>query len=185
MPPLPDLELSTSRVRLRPLSSADLDAVHALWTDPLVRRYLWDNQAIAREQALEVLVATDAHFRERRYGLWGVFEAASDAIMGFVGCRPWPSGEPELLYGLVPAWWGQGYATEASHAVLTYVFETLGHRVVFAATDPPNLASVRVMARLGMTFDRRTEMHGLETLVYRLSRERWRTTRNLGDNRLA
>lgn len=148
--------------------------MHAMWTEPQVRRFLWDDVAIAREQALDVLAATVGDFRERRYGLWGAHLAATGTLVGFVGCRPWPSGEPELLYGLLPEWWGRGLATEACEAVLAHVFDTLGHPLVYAATDPPNAASVRVMERLGMTFDRRTEMHGLDTLVYRLSRERWR-----------
>ncbi len=87
------------------------------------------------------------------------------------------------MYGLWPAWWGRGLATEAAQAVLEYVFEVLGHPVVMAATDPPNVASIRVMERLGMVFDSRREMHGLDTLVYRLSRERWRRHRVVGDNR--
>ena len=72
---------------------------------------------------------------------------------------------------------GRGLAAEAATAVLDHVFETLGHPVVMAATDPPNVASVRVMERLGMAFHERCEMHGLDTLVYRLSRERWRRLR--------
>lgn len=157
--------------------------MHALWTEPDVRRYLWDDVVIPVEQAREVLEAVERHFLDRRYGIWGVEDGETGGLIGFAGCRPWGTGEPELLYGLRPAWWRRGLATEACHAVLTHVFETLGHPLVFAATDPPNHASVGVMERLGMTFDQRTEMHGLDTLVYRLSRERWRRLRGIGDNR--
>lgn len=190
------MHLETPRARLVPLGVADVEAVHALWTEPDVRRFLWDGEIITRARALEVLEAMAAHFRDRRFGLWGVCvrEAASPPavpprpavqgglerrLAGFAGCRPWATGEPELLYGLHPAWWGQGLATEACEAVLAHVFDTLGHRLVFAAADPPNVASTRVMERLGMIFDRRTEMHGLDTVVYRLSRERWRRLRSM------
>lgn len=167
---------------MRPLGAADVEVVHALWTEPDVRRHLWDDVVIPIERAREVLEAAAQHFVERRYGIWGLHPHESDGLIGFAGCRPWGSGEPELLYGLRRPWWGRGLATEACHAVLAHVFETLGHPLVFAATDPPNTASIAVMARLGMTFDRRTEMHGLDTVVYRLSRERWRRVRALGDN---
>lgn len=182
MPFPPELDLTSARLRLRPLGVDDLDAVHAIWTDPAVRRYLWDDVCITPDQARDVLSATESHFHERRYGIWGVCDATAGHMGGFAGCRPWPSGEPELVYGLLPAWWGRGLATEACHAVLAHVFEILGHPLVFAATDPPNTGSIRVMERLGMTFDRRTEMLGLDTTVYRLSRERWRRVRALGDN---
>jgi [ribosomal protein S5]-alanine N-acetyltransferase len=171
------LTLETPRLVLRPLTAADAAAVHAQWTEPDVRRYLWDDEVISLERAREVLDSSARDFAERRYGLWGACDAASGALTGFAGCRPWPAGQPELMYGLWPAWWGRGLATEAAHGVLAHVFETLGHPVVMAATDPPNTASVRVLERLGMTFDWRGEMHGLDTLVYRLSRERWRRVR--------
>lgn len=180
-PPSPDLVLASRRLRLQPLGEQDVDRVHAMWTDPQVRRHLWDDVVISRDQASDVLSATATHFHERRYGLWGVYDATAGALAGFAGCRPWPTGAPELVYGLLPAWWGRGLATEACHAVLAHVFETLGHPLVFAATDPPNVASVRVMERLGMALDQRTEMQGLDTLVYRLSRERWRRVRALVD----
>lgn len=167
-------DLTTSRLTLRPLTAADVEAAHALWTDPDVRRYLWDNEAITPDRAREVVEASRRDFAARQYGLWGVYESLSGAFIGFAGCREWPDGGPELMYGLAPAWWGRGLATEAAGAVLEHVFERLGHPFAMAATDPPNAASIRVMERLGMTFEWRGEMHGLDTLVYRLSRERWR-----------
>lgn len=169
--------LTTARLMLRPFTNADLDAVHALWTDADMRRYLCGDTVVSRDQSQEWLEGSTTGFERRRFGLWGTHERESGTLIGFCGCRDWPSGEPELMYGLLRRWWRRGLATEAATAVLDYVFETLGQPVVMAATDPPNLASVRVMERLGMTFDWRGEMHGLDTVVYRLSRERWRAAR--------
>ncbi len=175
-------DLHTARLSLCPLTAKDLDAIHALWTDREVRRYLCGDKVVSLAQSRQWLDASTRGFAERRFGLWGLYEAAGGPLVGFSGGRDWPTGEPELIYGLWPAWWGRGLATEAAEAVLDYVFETLGHPVVMAATDPPNVASVRVMERLGMAFDWRGEMHGLDTLVYRLSRERWRQHRLACDN---
>ena len=171
------LHLTTARLTLRPLTAADAEAAHALWTDPDVRRYLWSDEVVTPDRVREVIAASTRDFAERRYGLWGVHDAATGVFIGFAGCREWPEGGPELMYGLAPAWWRRGLATEAAQAVLVQLFDTLGYPHVMAATDPPNAASVRLMERLGMTFDWRGEMHGLDTLVYRLSRERWRRLR--------
>ena len=170
-------DLTTRRLTLRPFTNDDLDAVHALWTDADMRRFLCDNQIVPRERSQEWLEGSTHEFATRRFGLWGVHEPPGGTLIGFCGCRVWPTGEPELMYGLLKPWWGRGLATEAATAVLDHVFETLDNRVVMAATDPPNVASVRVMARLGMAFHERCEMHGLDTVVYRLSRERWRRHR--------
>lgn len=184
MSPAPPIVLGTARLTLRPFTNADLDAVHALWTDADMRRYLCGDTTVPIEQSRVWLEGSCREFRDRRFGLWAVHEGGPEGtLVGFCGCREWPTGEPELMYGLLRPWWRHGLATEAAAAVLTHVFETLGHPVVMAATDPPNAASLRVMERLGMAFHERREMHGLDTIVYRLSRERWRRHRPLVHNR--
>jgi len=169
--------LETLRASLRPFAAADLDAVHRLWTDREVRRYLWDDQVISRERAADAVAASAADFAARGYGLWAVTDRESGALVGFCGVRTAESGEPELLYGLLPAWWGRGLATECAAAVLDHLFGALGQAAVVALTDAPNLASVRVIERLGMTFERRAGHHGLDTLFYRLRAADWRARR--------
>jgi RimJ/RimL family protein N-acetyltransferase len=97
--------------------------------------------------------------------------------MGFCGARTIAGGEPELLYGLRREWWGQGLATECAGAVLDHLFGALGLAEVVALADAPNTASVRVMERLGMAFERRAEHHGLDTVFYRLRAADWRARR--------
>lgn len=147
-PPLP---LLTPRLALRPCLESDEGALHHLWTTPEVRRYLWDDVLISREQAAEVIAESEQSFAERGFGLWGVTLRGSPTLVGFCGLRAIAGTEKiELLYGLVPEQWGQGLATEAARAVLRYAFEQLGVARVWARTASPNTASVRVMQRLGM-----------------------------------
>lgn len=166
-------ELATTRVALRPLTSADVTAAHEMWTDAGMRRYLWDDAVIGLDTAADVIAASDDDFARRGFGLWGLYDPTSGTLMGFCGCRSTDDHEPELLYGLLPAWWGQGLAVEGGIAVLDHVFLTLEHAEIVAATDPPNTASVRVMEALGMTFHRRGLLNGLDTVFYRLTRQTW------------
>jgi RimJ/RimL family protein N-acetyltransferase len=53
------------------------------------------------------------------------------------------------VYGLLPAYWGRGLATEAARAALDYLWET-GRARVYARTDAPNEKSIAVLRRLGM-----------------------------------
>lgn len=180
--------LTTVRLVLRPFTAADLDAAHAMWTAPAMRRYLWDDVVIGRDVAARVLRASSDDFAGRGFGLWRLHERESGELIGFCGCRTAAGPEPELMYGVVPAWWGQGVAVEAGMAVLDHVFSAPGHSAVIAATDPPNLASLRVMQKLGMTFERRATLNGLDTVFYRLTRVAWRQRRepsaraSAGDN---
>jgi RimJ/RimL family protein N-acetyltransferase len=164
--------LRSTRTELRPLTAADIDAAHALWTDPDVRRHLWDGQVISRERAAEMVSSADQAFRDRGYGLWGLYHGA-DGLIGFCGCLPSEQGDAELLYGLRPRWWGLGLATECAGAVVAHLFDVVGAPAVVASTDVPNHASIRVLERLGLRFERRARRHGLDLAFYRLRAEQW------------
>lgn len=157
--------IETARLRLRPATAADVDVLHRLWTDPDVRRYLWDDRVIERDVAAAVVEASGKDWDERGYGLWVVEEGG--AAVGFAGFRSSEDDpRPELLFGFLPSHWHRGLATEAANAALDYAAHILRCDAVWGATDPPNEASVRVMKRAGMVFERRGTLNGLETLFY-------------------
>lgn len=166
-------DLDTERLRLTPFTLGHLDALHALWTDPEVRRYLWDDEVISRERATEVITDSERNFAERGYGFWAMLlREEGDALVGFCGFRVFEDGgEPELLCGVLPRHWGKGLVSEAGHAVIRDGFERCDFTRIIAATDTPNQPSVRVMQRLGMVFLRRGKFHGLDTVFYELTPE--------------
>ena len=158
--------LETERLRLRPFAPADVDVLHAQWTDPDVRRYLWDGRVIAREEVVAVVDESIAAFETRGYGFWAIELGTAPAVIGFAGLRPLPDGtDLELYYGLDPRHWGNGYATEASAAVLRYGFEVLGLEEIPIRTDGPNAASVAVMERLGARYVRTDPIGAFGTTI--------------------
>ena len=160
------MKLQSERLTLIPFRPEHVDDLHALWTHADVRRYLWDDEVISREQAAEVVEASEESFREHGFGLWALSLVGDDELIGFAGLRHFGCGdEVELLYGLHPDHWGRGLATEASRAVLDHGF-SLGLTEIFAGSDPPNVASLRVMDRLGFGNEHRREENGIET-IYR------------------
>jgi ribosomal-protein-alanine N-acetyltransferase len=159
--------IETARLRIRPYRASDLDDLYRLWTDPDVRRYLWDNEIIPREIAMQALEASITSTREHGFGHWAVCPRESDTLIGFCGFRFLDdTTEIELLYGLAPPHWGKGLATEASRAMLRWGFAEHGFPRVIAITDVPNTASIRVMERLGMTFLERKIHHDLDSVFY-------------------
>lgn len=165
--------LRTERLRLRPLDHTDVDALYRFYNDPEVRRYLWENQRVTTEQVREVVVASQACFSDLGAGFFAIEMLDTPGeLVGFCGYRRFEdSDQPELLYGILPEFWGQGFVTEAATATLKFGFETCGMARVIAATDTPNQASVRVLQRLGMFFSERRVYHGLDTVFYDLARE--------------
>ncbi|SRR5712692_6003509 len=166
------MKLETARLRLRPCTLEDLDALHRFWTDPDVRRYLWDDQIISREQAEAVVHSSLASFQAHGFGFWAVTLAGDGAMVGFCGLPL--TGDPpevELLYGIAPSSWGQGLATEAAQAVLRYGFKELHLARIVGGADVPNVASLRVLEKLGMTFTRRVRTEYGEVVSFALTRE--------------
>jgi ribosomal-protein-alanine N-acetyltransferase len=168
---LPQIE--TARLRLRPFTLDDLDALHRFWTDPDVRRYLWDDRTISREQAEAMLQSSLVSFQTHGFGQWAVIHVEHDSLIGFCGLRSTDDPlEAELLYGIAPPYWGQGLATEAARAVLRYGFEEKKLARIVASADRPNVASVRVMERAGMRCERYGRFaSGGEAVYFALSRE--------------
>lgn len=157
--------LETQRLRLRPAISEDAALLRAIWIDEEVRRFLWDGVIADVATAQQVVEESCESWRERGYGLWIVYERDGDVAIGFTAIRESEEG-PELIFGLLPAYWHRGYATEAAHAVLEYVALPR----VWAEADVPNAASMRVLERLGMTHVRNRVVDGRETAVYVISR---------------
>ena len=165
--------LATERLVLRPLVPEDVPALHRFHNDPEVRRYLWDNHEVSAETVREIVDASEDCFRDLGAGFFAIELGSNPGeLAGFCGYRRFEGGDqPELLYAILPEFWGEGFVTEAAQAVLRHGFESCDMASVIGATDTPNQRSVRVMQRLGMIFRERREYRGLDMVFYGLTRE--------------
>lgn len=168
--------LGTERLTLRPFDRADVSELHELFTDADVRRHLLDDMIVSRAWLEEEVASSQARFGDNSCGLWTLREHGDERIVGFVGFRPF-FGPPELqlLYGLLPSYWGRGYATEAAAAAIDYAFGVLGLEEVRAASDAPNSASIELLLRLGMRERLRTSdgASGEGTVFFGLAASDW------------
>ncbi|MFQ5926827.1 MAG: GNAT family N-acetyltransferase [Terriglobia bacterium] len=166
--------IHTTRLVLCPVSVDDLGALHHLWTNPDVRKYLWDDTVISEQRAASEIEKSIASFETCGFGLWSIFLQEQETLFGFCGLRYFGDPNPpevELLCGLEPTHWAQGYATEAALAVLRYGFEEIHLAGIMAGADKANEASFRLMKRIGMTFGKRVHLHGREAVYYGVSPE--------------
>jgi len=141
----------TDRLDLRPIAPDDADALHRISNEPAVRRYLWDGEPVAKATILDLISRSAQMFSGEGIGLFGVRMHGSENLIGFCGfVRLEGMEEPELAYELTKESWGQGLATEASLACLLHAFEEAGLERVIAGADAKNVASGRVIEKLGM-----------------------------------
>ena len=169
------------RVVLRGWRESDLEPFAALNADPVVMEHFPStmsrerSDAIVRERVLPM-------FAERGFGWWAVEVPGVAPFVGFVGLQE-PSFEARFTPCVEVGWrlarehWGQGYATEAARAALSYGFGVVGLEEIVSFTVPANRRSVAVMERLGMRYDgefehpRLPERSPLRThVLYRLAR---------------
>jgi RimJ/RimL family protein N-acetyltransferase len=141
--------IETGRLSLRRFAEADRETVARWNADVGFTRNLAGVQT--REQSDAQFDRWQRHWDEHGFGLLAVEWRETGELIGRVGPsyhRMWPS-EPEIGWGLDPAWWGRGIATEAGALAVAWAFGELGFARVVSITTEANLASRNVMRKLG------------------------------------
>lgn len=151
MPDFSTLTLRTDRLVLRPLAPTDVDAVFAMRSDPLVQRYGSHPPWTDRQTAVDYIERDMRQNAEGNGVQLGVERREDGVVIGT--CTLFhldtQSRRVECGYVLLPSAWGQGYASEAMTALLDWGFDALDLHRVEADIDPRNVASARVLERLG------------------------------------
>jgi RimJ/RimL family protein N-acetyltransferase len=169
--------LETDRLVLRPVTSEDLDHFAPMDADPEVMRYIGNGRPRTRAEAAAGLDRLTACWRDHGFGMFAAQVRDTGAVIGWVGPAI-PAFLPEVLPAVEIGWrlrrefWGSGYATEGARAVLPFAFGDCRLNRLVSIRHVDNVASGRVMAKLGMTLDRATIVPetGQPVVVYALRR---------------
>ena len=173
LPPYPILH--TARLRLEPVDDCHFDGLRRLNSRPEVMRYISGRPETAEETAATI-ARVKAAWRSFGYSWWAFIDRASGELIG-AGCIQHLAREPanplEIGWRLLPSTWGQGYASEAARAMAGFAFEVLAVPTLLAVCDQDNLASAKVMQRLGMHYRGIERWYDIDTTVYAMAREQW------------
>lgn len=155
--------LETKRCTIRPLQKSDYMDVKALYINEEVRRYLG---GVVPEQYIEL--GFEDSLRANQDGLNGVIrEKETNYFIGLVSLNLHHDGAfYEVSYQLLPSWWGNGYATEAVQCVIEYAFNELKLPKIIAETQTANASSIRLLEKLGMTFEKTLVRFEAEQAIY-------------------
>jgi ribosomal-protein-alanine N-acetyltransferase len=166
------VELTTSRLHLRPFTAADHDAIHAVYADPEVMRYVGNGAHRSMADTTAALRTYADALAARGYSFVAVVERATERVVGDAGLHPLAGRGPdiELGYTLARDAWGHGYATELGRALVEYAFGVLRAPRVVAQVEPDNAASRHVLEKLGMTVRGQRTAYGRPHLLYGLDR---------------
>jgi len=151
--------LETERLLLRRFTEGDVDNLVELDSDPDVMCFVTNGAFTPRDEIEHDFLPSFLSYYARYsgYGFWAAIEKSSGHFLGWFHFRPRDGsrpGEVELGYRLRKPAWGKGYATEGSRALIHKGFAEFGVRRVVAEAMTVNIASRRVMEKVGLTFVR-------------------------------
>lgn len=169
-----DVHIETQRLLLRDVRKADVQGFFELDSDPEVHTYLGNNPVKHIEESEKTIQHILQHYVQNGLGRLAVIEKATGAFMGWSGLKYETVIRPEspyydLGYRLKKAYWGQGVATEAAIASLEYGFQTLGLKEICAAASIRNIASNKVLQKVGLEWMETFEYEGEVCNWYRMA----------------
>ncbi|HEY8203772.1 MAG TPA: GNAT family N-acetyltransferase [Pyrinomonadaceae bacterium] len=165
--------IETERLRLRMFRPDDLDDLAAMFADPEVVKYVGEGKPASREEAAKALDSIIANWSKNGFGRWAAIDKATDAFIGFGGLRSL-FGTPEVVYHLAKENWGKGFATELGRAALRFGFEDRGFDRIVAITKPLNAASIHVLEKLGMKYEKHAHYYDLDVVQYEIGRNEFK-----------
>ena len=165
-------EIETERLRHRMLRPADLTDLMSIVGDSEVMTYIGVEGGIAlsREEAEDALTKMIAFWDQQGFGRWAVVNKSTEGMVGLCGLRLMED-TPELFYAFKKDVWGLGLATESAKACLRYGLEELGFNRIVAASRHANAASIRVMEKIGMRYEKDITYQGVEAVCYAITRD--------------
>lgn len=149
------MKIETPRTYIREFTLEDAEAVLAFNGNAQVTKYTGDadmvsNLADAKSVIQDVWLQ---EYNKYGYGRWAVVDKGSGRVIGFCGLKYIPEvGLPDVGYRFLPEYWGKGYASETAVACIQYCKEELGITRFFGDVMEQNVASVKVLKKLGLRF---------------------------------
>jgi RimJ/RimL family protein N-acetyltransferase len=148
--------VETDRLVLRRLTTDDAEFVLELLNEPSYLRFIGDKRVRTLDDARGYILKGPMDSYERfGFGLYMVLLKESGVPIGICGLLKREFLEdPEVGYAFLPQFWSKGYAFESAAAAMAHGRDVLGLERIIAITAPDNEASIRVLEKLGLKFDR-------------------------------
>lgn len=163
--------IETERFVLSAHTAEDLDALHGMWSDEAVVRFIGGHRS-TRQESWARLLRYAGHWALLGFGFWAVRDRDSGRFMGEVGIARFERdgldvafGEhPEAGWALAPWAQGKGIATEALRAAIAWRFE---NTTLTCLIDSPNVGSIRVAKKCGFRRYATASLNGSEVQLFK------------------
>ncbi|MEQ8519485.1 MAG: GNAT family N-acetyltransferase [Cytophagales bacterium] len=147
--------IETERLVLREIGLNDKAEMFRLHSHPEVQKFTGEAPLKSIEEMEEAIKTRSIDYKKYGFGRWATFLKDEMHFIGWAGLAYLPEfDEIDLGYRFLPNYWGKGYATEVSRAILHYGFDKLNLNRIIAIAMKENKASIKVMEKVGMKFEK-------------------------------
>ncbi|WP_185153389.1 GNAT family N-acetyltransferase [Fulvivirga lutimaris] len=165
--------IKTERLVLREITFDDKEDLFELHADPDVQK--WTAEPVVESMAeIEKAIETRHNdYRNYGFGRLAVIHRETGEFIGWAGLTYLPEFDKvDIGYRLKKKYWGMGFATEASKAIIDYGFNVLNLDLIIAIAMPGNKASIRIMEKAGMMYDKQApyDENIQEAIWYKIDR---------------
>ncbi|MGV6831248.1 MAG: GNAT family N-acetyltransferase [bacterium] len=153
--------IETDRLILRDIQDSDIDGMFELDSDPIVHKHLGNKPITTKEQAQSNIDYIRQQYDDYGIGRFAAVEKATGEFIGWTGIK-YNTGDKEVIdrhrdfydigYRFMPRYWGKGYASESSFITLAYGFNELNIQTMCGAAEEANIASNKVLQKIGLKY---------------------------------
>ncbi|GJM31187.1 MAG: N-acetyltransferase [Saprospiraceae bacterium] len=170
--------VKTERLILREIVENDTEGIYELDSDPEVHKYLGNNPIQNREQSKDIIKYIRKQYEENGIGRWAIIDKITNEFIGWTGLKYEQNVREnfdyyDLGYRIKRQYWGKGIATETALEALKYGFTTLNLPEIYAGAHVDNIASNKVLKKVGLRFIETFEFDGAMHNWYKLEKSEW------------
>ncbi|OJJ17527.1 hypothetical protein BKI52_27070 [marine bacterium AO1-C] len=166
--------LETDRCYLREFVEADVELMHQLNTDPEVMKYLTGGKPLPYEDSKKAVL----HYIDKYYaanpglGMWATMLKEGDQFIGWTCLKHMDKSEHiELGYRYMKEFWGQGYATEVSSALIKYGFEQVNLEAIVGIAVTENTKSTHILQKVGLQYQKKAYYYQTDVDFFQLTKQ--------------
>ena len=144
-------KLSTNRFLLRQVEERDYKDIYEIYADEEAVRYQQIKPMETMEQAQKAVSAFLKGFKNREFIRWCIVDNECDKVLGLINLHDFDNWNSKVEIGcmLNKKYWEQGIMSETAQKVINYAFEVIELNRIEALIDPKNIASIKLIAKLG------------------------------------
>lgn len=166
--------IETERLVLREITFEDKEELFKLHSDPEVQKWTGEPVVESMKEIEQAIRIRHNDYRKYGFGRLAVIQKETSEFIGWAGLTYLPEFDKvDLGYRLKKKYWGMGFATEASKAIIEYGFNVLDLDLIIAIAMPENKASIRIMEKVGMLYDKQAPYDEVirKAIWYKLERK--------------